>query len=494
VIFIASRLTFWAMGVRFASDEVSIFWQYLDIDLLRHDLWRSVLYLHGQPPLMNIFYGLSLKLFPKAWPAFAYSVNLVMGLAAYLAIYTVAVRNHVSRYFALAVVIIAMCNPSAAVFEAEPYYTHTCFCLLIFAAFFFDSYLRSPRIWTAACFLGMLATLVLWRASYQPLWFAAMALWLVRMTPSKYFKPVLAIALSFGALIGLLLLKNAILLGSFNTSSWSGISLSEAWAWRRPFPVIAAMIQDGRLSRVSTIRPNSDPEQYAAVLGSMPKTGIEALDAPHKHNGYLNLNNSIYIRASRAYWKDYWTVWRFAPEIILRMWPENWAAYFRSTSRFATQFDPNNQSKIESVDFWYQTIFCCGQTALDPSPQTDPYESPGERIARLFGAACWPTIATEGVLLLILVFPSLRRSIAQNDKCQQRLLLFLAVNVIFSSLLVNVVESGGENMRYRYETHGLVLIAIAILGYRFFTAEEASDSGSEREGQKEGITADSLRE
>jgi len=135
--------------MRFASSEVEKFWQYLDTDLLKHSLWTSILYLHSQPPLMNLFYGLLLQIFHAHWSTVAYSLNLLFGLLAYLAIYAILVRHKIATPIALGLVIIAMCNPSAAVYEAEPLYTHTVFCLLIFSAYLFDHYCPAKGLSTS---------------------------------------------------------------------------------------------------------------------------------------------------------------------------------------------------------------------------------------------------------------------------------------------------------------------------------------------------------
>lgn len=392
-LFLFSRLVFWKMGVRFMSDEVSHFGHYLDVDLLQHRLWTSLWYLHSQPPLMNLLYGLLLRLFPAHWAAAAYCLLLLMGLAAYLAIYFLAIRNGVNPIFALTLVSIAVCDPSAAVFEAEPMYTHLCFCLLVFAAFFLDSYLRNPQTVSAASFLGTLAVLALTRASYHLLWYVAIACMLVRWSPSRQRKVVIAMALCFAAIIGTVYVKNGLLFGSYSPSSWTGISLAKSWAWRHPFPEIAQMIKSGKLSPVSTIPPFSAAERYEIVLGVPSRTGVESLDALRKRNGDQNLNNLVYLAASRAYMKDYWVVWKNAPSVIVRMWPQSWGDYFRPASAYIAQFDPANQTAVEPVDLWYRVIFCCGQTSLTADSSVLLNEAWWERPLRLFADSCWPELA-----------------------------------------------------------------------------------------------------
>jgi len=60
-LFALSHIAYNAAGVRFDSAGIGYFWQYLDPELLRHRLAESLLYLHSQPPLFNLFLGLALK-------------------------------------------------------------------------------------------------------------------------------------------------------------------------------------------------------------------------------------------------------------------------------------------------------------------------------------------------------------------------------------------------------------------------------------------------
>jgi hypothetical protein len=212
---------------------------------------------------MNLAYGILIQLFPVHWPLVAYSLNLVVGLLAYMAMYAIMVRNNVSPPIALLVVILAMCNPSAVIFEAEPFYTHTVFCLLIFAVFLFQSYLKQPSLRIGAAFLGILTALALWRSSYQLVWYGLCALWLIKITPPHLFRKIVLLACIFGSIVGSLYVKNEILFGFFNSSSGSGMSLAKSWAGT---PKIMKLVQEGKLSPISSI-PSFEPmDQYLPVI------------------------------------------------------------------------------------------------------------------------------------------------------------------------------------------------------------------------------------
>ena len=67
VIFIFSRILYSRAGLQFDVGTINRTWHFIDIYLLKHDLWRSIFYLHTQPPLMNLLTGIGLQLFPETY-------------------------------------------------------------------------------------------------------------------------------------------------------------------------------------------------------------------------------------------------------------------------------------------------------------------------------------------------------------------------------------------------------------------------------------------
>jgi hypothetical protein len=458
-----SRFLFWILGVRFQSTGVEHYWQFLDIDLLKHQLWVSILFLHAQPPLMNLYYGMILKVFSVHWLAAAYSVQLLLGLLAYLAIYSIMTTSKIARQIALAVVIIAMCNPSAVVYEAEPLYTHVVFCFLVFAAYFFLGYLKRPGIAGGAAFLGILTLLVLWRSSYQIVWYLFCAFWLIVLTPAQMIRRIVVLALIFGGIIGSVYLKNGILLGSFNTSSWAGMSLAKGWATEKPSPEVARLIQEKILSPISAIPPDQSMNRYLPIIGPLPKTGVPAADEVFRRNGSLNINNIGYVRVSKLYAKDFWRLLKVSPKTILQKVIKGWLDYFRPSSAYLSCLDSRNQSAVESVDRWYRLLFCAGaQNALEFFLATNPQISQVGNLFRRLRAVCWQIVAVYVLFALYLVYSPFRRLVAAGDASRRQLVLFLIFNISYCAVLTNSVEIM-ENMRYRYETQGLALVAATII-------------------------------
>ena len=55
LILILTRIFFYSLGLK-SGDHIPHMWQLLSPDLLDKDYFRSLLYLHYQPPLWNSFY------------------------------------------------------------------------------------------------------------------------------------------------------------------------------------------------------------------------------------------------------------------------------------------------------------------------------------------------------------------------------------------------------------------------------------------------------
>jgi hypothetical protein len=188
---------------------------------------------------------------------------------------------------------------------------------------------------------------------------------------------------------------------------------------------------------------------------------VEVLDAPVKHNGTHNFNNYEYVMVSKDYMRDFWRLLPLSPASVVGMWPQGWRDYFLSTDFYIVRADPKNLANVDAVNMWYQAI-CCGQRSLGASRPNNPSESILETVWHNVGELCWSAVLSTGVFLLFLVSRSFQDFVTRGDGRLRGLLLFLTANVMYSAVLGNLVEFG-ENMRYRFETQGLALIAITII-------------------------------
>jgi len=480
LVYIASRIGSYLAGVRFDSREVWFYWQFMDNDLLRHHLLQSIAYLHAQPPLMNLSYGLLLKASPAHWPGIAYLLQCTAGLLAWMAVFRIVTRHGLSRSAALLFVGVAMCNPSAILYEAQPLYTHIVFCLLAFSAFFFDLYLARRTPAPAIAMLVTLTLLVFWRSSYQALWFVALAIWVLllanrtrqswKASSRRAFTRILATAVVCLALIGGLYLKNGLLFGSYNSGSWLGMSLAKAWTWSKSETTqrtIRSLVDQGKLSPISGVKSFGGIDRYVGLVPIPPPKGVEAVNAPFHHNGRVNYNNAAYVGIAKAYQHDYWKVWQYSPRTLIAFTAQGWLDYMKPTSQYFTDYGPDNERVLEPLDALYRGIFCCRLMPI--SSRIKPTDTQRQNVLHGLLSLCRGAVISTALFFAMLLSPRLLRWMTQGNADRTRLLLFCIVNIVYSAVLSNFFEEG-ENMRFRYETYALAVIVSAIVFGRLLAA------------------------
>ncbi len=133
-LFVVSRLVYHGIGVRFDSLLLYCGWQFLDIDLLRNHLAQSILNLHSQPPLANLFLGLVLKCFPNNADVAFHLTNMALGLVMGVSMFALMQRLNLSRPFALVLSSLFIISPGTVLYENLPLYTYPTASLLCLTA------------------------------------------------------------------------------------------------------------------------------------------------------------------------------------------------------------------------------------------------------------------------------------------------------------------------------------------------------------------------
>src|SRR5262245_18345718 len=91
-LFLASTGLYALLGLRFDADNLARGMQFIDAVLLEDRLLESIWYYHATPPLMNLFAGLSLKLFGGQAPIFYSLCFHGLGLLLALCVYTLTLK------------------------------------------------------------------------------------------------------------------------------------------------------------------------------------------------------------------------------------------------------------------------------------------------------------------------------------------------------------------------------------------------------------------
>jgi hypothetical protein len=309
--FIATRVLFYGLGGRFISQPVGFALQYLDPQLLQNDLLQSLLYLHTQPPLFNLFLGVVLKI--SADPPLTFALLFqTAGLMALLALCGLLRAVRLSPAAALIVSMIFMCNPTVILYENLLYYTYIEGALILLAAF---SLLQWCRCWQsrwALSFWLALGCLGGIRSLFHPVFFVGLScvLGFYFFIKNRRRKQVLVFcAASLLAIAPLLLVcsKNKAVFGFFGNSSWDGISLWTKACGYGPEEleqlysrgIISSLARQAELEPFRALAKYTDGDMLMARACHHP-----ADCAQFKTTGKPNFNHIGYIELSRQLWKD----------------------------------------------------------------------------------------------------------------------------------------------------------------------------------------------
>jgi hypothetical protein len=303
VVHALSRAIYRLCGGRFDASEIGSFWHFLPADLLKEKLSESLFYSHFQPPLFNLYLGLTLKLFGDRAPL-AFEVGyLIAGAAGISALYVLMRVLGAARAVALVLAGIFSITPAMLLFESYLFYTLPLAVALILAALLLHvAVVRQRAVWWGA-FFGVLAAIVLCRTLFHPLWLAAIVAVASYRARSGRRRVLVGAGIPL-ALVLAVCLKNWVVFDSFGTTTWLGLGLSRMTVRNLAEPERERMIAEGRLSALCRIRPPGTVADYQPLVPESPTYGVPLLDRPTKPGGAVNLHHRIYVQVSRQLRSD----------------------------------------------------------------------------------------------------------------------------------------------------------------------------------------------
>jgi hypothetical protein len=434
--FVLSRLVARvAFGLRLGSD-ISGYWQVLDVPLLRGDLLRSLFYLHSQPPLYNLALGIVLKWFPEAMaPAVFEAALLVLGYFGILGTYALLEELGAPQGAALAVALLQTLSTTWLVYESWLFYTLPTAVLITWTAVWFA---RAPRrAGATAAFAAAVAALSWIRATYQPVWVvAALALLLFAVRQSAPGVRACAWRSSLAALVLVIALpaKNYLLVGSFTSSTWFGMSLARMTTERLDKATREEWIRQGVLDPVARVRPFSPLSDYPVELRAPPAgtPAHPALLAPLKADASPNLNHAAYLRIGRIYRNSALEVMRRRPGVYLDRVRRAFVTWLRPPTDYILVVPQREQLREWDRLHCRLLLWSSGDNRrAGPTLVLVP------AVALFFAALLWRPAGERRRLLVLVSFP----------------LLTIAWNLVVGNLAE--VE---ENNRFRVEVEGLMIV------------------------------------
>jgi hypothetical protein len=424
-----------AFGLRF-DGAVLGYWQVLDLPLLRDDLLRSLFYLHSQPPLFNLALGLVLKWSPESLvPAVFEAAFVAWGYLGIVGIHALLVELGAPRRAALAAALVQTLSTTWLVYESWLFYTLPTAVLVTWAAVWLARAARG-RAGAAVAFAAAVAALSWTRATYQPAWVvASLAILLVAVRTcaprvrgwawrSSCVALVLALALP---------VKNGLLVGSFTSSTWLGMSLARLTTERLDEPTREAWIGTGELDPVARVRGFSRLSEYPVELQALPPgtPNHPALVAPTKSDGSPNLNHAAYVRIGRAYQHAALVVLRRLPGLYLDRVRRAFVTWLRPPTDYILVVPQR-----EALGAWDRLHSRLLLWSSQERRRAGPTLVLLPAAALFLAALLWHPAARRRELLLLVAFPVL--------------------TVLWNLLVGNLAEVE-ENNRFRVEVEGLMV-------------------------------------
>ncbi len=459
VVFFLSRLLYYQAGIRFQGETYLTYWQFISPDLLTTDLWRSILYLHGQPPLMNLLTGLILILFPSNHAQIFQIIFILIGLVTTLSMYFLGVSLGLPRWPQAMLTIWFAISPATILYENWLFYTYPLTGVLCLGALSLFFFLRTRNLLIGFLSFFLILILPLTWSLFHLVWLLSIALLL--MVFSEHRRRILIISVIPVLMLTAWYAKNAALFGTFTSSSWAGMNMAKITTFRLPTSVRRTLVQEGHLSRLALQMPFSNPEVYVKLLPPLPVTGNPLLDRTENRDGSPNMNQAVYIGASRLYFTDALWLVRSDPLAYIHGIGRALYCYFHSSSD--NEFLNANSSRISTlVNAW--DVFFYGQVRK------------GEDIAAYLrlGAPYYPD-AVAWLVVIVFLCAVLFGLFMLARQCQNlpepiRLsLLFIWWNIVYVAVVGNLFDLG-ENNRFRFVVDPLMYTLAFWAVFQVFSA------------------------
>lgn len=459
LFFCLSRIVYGLFGVVFIDSTLSSYWQYVDPQLLRDDLARSLFYLHSQPPLFNLYLGCVLKTFPNCTNAAFHMTYLGWGLVLCLSLYGNMRGLGVAPLMGACLTALFMGAPPCVLYENWLFYTYPTTALLSVSALALQAFLRRPTIARTFVFLLLLSCVGCVRSLFHVVWFVAILAVLLLSRKARARLVLLAAVLPF-ALLMMVYAKNRVVFGQMSASTWAGMNLARVSTFQLPLEERQNLVRNGNLSNLAMLYPFQPLAAYAPLLPPTRATGIPVLDQPVKSTGAPNYNHIAYIEVSQAYMYDARWVIRNHPAAYRRGIANAYDAFFSPLVPRHFLSQNLNVLTVDRLNHLHSLLLGGG---LLPGANKALFLLLGYLVAVVSG----------------LVMAGFDRTYLGSEA--RTTLLFLVGNIVYVAVVGTAMEVG-ENARFRFMVDPLCIPILALLIQRccwwFFGARHRGTAGS----------------
>lgn len=468
-------------GQRFDTAYLTFGWQLIPWDILSSDPWRSLWYLHVQPPLWNAALGISAWASPVSDAATLQILMAFFGVALAGASAILAHRLGLGRRSAIVVALIATLHPEVLKGAFEPTYELAVAALLVaLAAFSFGTTTsgdsrRTPMSGSGRSMrssqgrhviaVAVIATgTALTRSLYHPVWVVAvigLVLWFYRRRVNRrvVVVAILIPVIGIGAWMG----KNQIVYDRPTLSSWFGMNLQRAVIPVLDFEKLEEMYERGQVSDVAMIGPFGNYGLYADVMEPCVPSGehrsiVEPMRTTDEWSP--NFNYECFLPVFDRAGQDAWAVIKEHPEA----WFEGRLWSLRTTVAVSSMPAESESVVMRTLDRIYSwaRLDYRGVLSTDGwgTPIYGQLEAPAD-----FGLVLIPLyglVVVLGLSQVRSVWRGLRETgddeAGSGGPERRSLVLVITAGTVLFTVVVGAVAELGEQARFRTMTDPLVVV------------------------------------
>ena len=433
-------------GKFFFWQNIRFYWQFLDINLLKRELLKSLFYLHSQPPLFNLFTGIILKIPFISPKLIAVGIFLIIGYLTIIFFYKILLLFDIRKDISLFLTLIFLFNPTFLMYETFYFYTLPVIFLLILSLFFLLKFLKGKKDKYGTYFLICLLIISLTRSIFHILFFIPLFFIfkdIEKKRRRKFYKNLtitILILFSF-------YLKNYILFNTFSLSSWFGMNFAKVFSLYMTKDEKKKLMKNNLDDVFYTIPPFAPYIYYPPRYLSVPKQykNVPVLSKAYKEvSGCLfpNFNYYPYVVISKIYFKKYLKALFINPILYERGVLKSFEFYLYPA--YFTHLIVTNSIFLKFMMRSYNFIY-----GIQPQNRVT--------MDRKFYYTKFEVFPFF-LLFVLFTFPIFIFNLRLESKLWRRIALIFIFYVIVYVMYIGIFFECGENNRFRFITHAYYLI------------------------------------
>ena len=309
--------------------------QFGDLEYLKSNAWAALLYMHSQPPLLNL-----ILYFASQLPGEAYDVFIIINSLSVLTITSVVfvvLKKYLSFRISAAIALLYVFSPSVVLYVVYPFYpilTSLGYALLCCG--FFNIQNR-PRI-ALLYFIASLLYLTLLRSSFT--YVHGLVLMALFFSQIRKFVDQRTFGICFAiALVSIFILpaKNYVLYGFFGSSSWAPQNIASGVGVKFQLAAFPSPVQ---------IR-----DEYPEISCEYTHDWIDIVDTVNGDR--INYNSCLVVQYSKIIMPKILKEYNFL--VHLQLIKENILAYFRPSYMYFVIND-YNANKLKVLRSVYENL------------------------------------------------------------------------------------------------------------------------------------------